>query len=116
MFNKTKQFVKKSSAPGSEAAPDKWLVQKKVGFPETVLHQAAQLPETSGSVAKMRPTAAAKGVERLLGGPGGGAPRKAGGAGGRSPPPPAPKFEPKFIFKLPVWLSYAQIEMSRVID
>ena len=50
---------------------------------------AAQLPRTSGSVARKRTTAAAaKGTERLLRGPGGGAPRNAGGCGGAQPPRP----------------------------
>ena len=66
-------YIRKSSAPGSEAAQDKWLLQKKVGFLRTssapgyeaaldkrllqkridflvrVLPQAAKLPGTSGS-------------------------------------------------------------------
>ena len=62
---KKKQLFMTSSAPGSEAAPDKWLGQKKTDFWEEVL------PRTSGSGARKRTTAAAKGAERLLGGPGG---------------------------------------------
>ena len=38
----------KSSAPGSEAVRDKWLVQEKSDFREKVLPQAAKLPGTSG--------------------------------------------------------------------
>ena len=41
-------FWKKNSAPGSEAAPDTWLLQKKNDFLENVLPQAAKLPGTSG--------------------------------------------------------------------
>ena len=40
--------MRKSSAPGSEAAWDKWFVQKKTYFGEKVLPQAAKLPVTSG--------------------------------------------------------------------
>ena len=40
--------TKKGSAPGSEAARDKWLLKKKVDFLEEVLSQAAKLPRTSG--------------------------------------------------------------------
>ena len=72
--------------PGSRILRSSCQHSSLVKFLGKVLPQAAQLPQTSGSVAKKRPTAAAKGAERLLGGPGGGAPRKAGGCGGRSPP------------------------------
>ena len=109
-FKKESRFSGKSSAPGSEAARDKWLLQKqrlifwkqicprqqswpgqvvsskKSIFWKKVLPLAAQLPQTSGSVARKRTTAAAKGVERLLGGPGGGAPWKTGRCGGAQPP------------------------------
>ena len=51
---------------------------------------AAQLPRTKGSAAKKRPTAAAKGAERLLGGLGGATPQDAGGCGGVQPPRPCP--------------------------
>ena len=106
-------------APGSAAAPDKWFLQKSRISEKTVLPQAAQLPRTrgffkkcwisgkkvlprtSGSVAKKRPTAAAKGAERLLAGPGGGAPWNAGGCA-TAPRLPPPKFEPKFIFQIPI--------------
>ena len=37
-----------SSAPGSEAARDKWLLKKKSIFRKTVMPQAAKLPRTSG--------------------------------------------------------------------
>ena len=40
--------MRNSSAPGSEAARDKWLLQKKYFFEKTVLPQAAKLPGTSG--------------------------------------------------------------------
>ena len=40
--------MRNSSAPGSEAARDKWLVQKKSDVLEKVLPQAAKLPGTSG--------------------------------------------------------------------
>ena len=39
----------KSSAPGSEAVGDKWLLPQKVKFLEKNLPQAAKLPGTSGS-------------------------------------------------------------------
>ena len=42
-----------SSAPGSEAARDKWLVQKIIRFLRKVLPQAAKLPRTSGLFKKM---------------------------------------------------------------
>ena len=42
-------FLRNSSAPGSEAARDKWLVQDKKSFLEKkVLSPAAKLPGTSG--------------------------------------------------------------------
>ena len=41
-------MFEKSSAPGSEAARDKWLLQKKSKFLPKVLPQAAKLPRTSG--------------------------------------------------------------------
>ena len=41
-------FSGKSSAPGSEAAWDKWLLQKKSYAEKKVLPQAAKLPEASG--------------------------------------------------------------------
>ena len=41
-------FLEKSSAPGSEAARDKWPLQKKLNFLPKVLPQAAKLPGTSG--------------------------------------------------------------------
>ena len=47
-FFKKKHDYWKRSAPGSEAAPDKWLLQKKGKFLEKVLPQAAKLPGTSG--------------------------------------------------------------------
>ena len=34
LVQKKNQFLRKSSAPGSEAAWDKWLLQKEVGFLE----------------------------------------------------------------------------------
>ena len=43
-----KSFSAKSSAPGSEVARDKWLLIEKVDFLEKVLPQAAKLPGTSG--------------------------------------------------------------------
>ena len=46
--------MRKSSAPGSEAARDKWLVQKKHFFGEEVLPQAAKLPGTSDVFKKKR--------------------------------------------------------------
>ena len=42
------EFSAESSAPGSEAAQDKWLVQKSLNFEEKLLPQAAKLPGTSG--------------------------------------------------------------------
>ena len=64
-------------------------------FREKVPPLAAQLPQTSGSVAKKRPTAAAKGAERLW--------RLWGVNGGRSAPASRPhEFEPKIIFQLPI--------------
>ena len=47
-FFKKKSVSAKSSAPGSEAARDKWLLQKEVSFLPKVLPQAAKLPRTSG--------------------------------------------------------------------
>ena len=43
-----KLFLRKSPAPGSEAAQDKWFVQQKVRFLRKNLSQAAKLPRTSG--------------------------------------------------------------------
>ena len=45
---KKKQFSEKKTAPGSDAAQDKWLVQKNVSFLNKKLPQAAMLPGTSG--------------------------------------------------------------------
>ena len=42
------RFLRKSSAPGSEAARDKLPVQTSPNFEKTVLPRAAQLPWTSG--------------------------------------------------------------------
>ena len=42
------QISGKGSAPGSEAAWDKWLFPYKVKVMEKVLPQAAKLPGTSG--------------------------------------------------------------------
>ena len=47
-----KQLSANSSAPGSEAAQDKWLLQKS-RFLKKVLAQAAKLPGTSGFFKKM---------------------------------------------------------------
>ena len=47
-------FLRKSSAPGSEAARDKWLLQKKMIFEKNNLPQAAKLPGTSGLFKKSR--------------------------------------------------------------
>ena len=44
--------MRKSSAPGSEAARDRWLVQNKVILGEKVLPQAAKLPGTGGLLKK----------------------------------------------------------------
>ena len=44
--SKINRISGKGSAPGSEAAWDKWLLQKNE-FLEKVLHQAAKLPRTS---------------------------------------------------------------------
>ena len=46
--SKGSQFSARSSAPGSEAARDTWLLIKTTGFLEKVLPQAAKLPGTSG--------------------------------------------------------------------
>ena len=46
-FREARFFIT-SSAPGSEAARDKWLLPKKVEVLEKVLPQAAKLPGTSG--------------------------------------------------------------------
>ena len=51
-FFKKKQFSAKSSAPGSEAARDKWLLKEKVDFLEKVLPQTAKLPGISGPFKK----------------------------------------------------------------
>ena len=40
--------MRKTSSPGSEAARDKWLLQKNIDFLEKVLPQAGKLPGTSG--------------------------------------------------------------------
>ena len=57
-------------------------------------------PRTSGSVARKRTTAAAKGAERLLGGRGAEPPRKAGGCGGAQPPRlPRPQIRAKIKVK-----------------
>ena len=45
-FFKENQFSAKSSAPGSEAARDKWLLIKAIDFLEKALPQAAKLPGT----------------------------------------------------------------------
>ena len=47
-FFKKSPILRKSSAPGSEAARDKWLIQKKNNFLPKVLPQAAKLPGTRG--------------------------------------------------------------------
>ena len=76
------------------------MYSKKVGFlKKKKLPQAAQLPWTRGSVERKRPTSAAKGAERLLGGPGGGAPRNAGGCVGAQPPH-LPKYSRNLFFFL----------------
>ena len=49
-----KVFLLESSAPGSEAAQDKWLLLKKVKILETVLPQAAKLPGTNGFFKKKK--------------------------------------------------------------
>ena len=46
-FKKNEFLENKKCAPGSEAAPDKWLL-KKIEFLEKVLPQGAKLPRTSG--------------------------------------------------------------------
>ena len=48
LVQKKGHILRKSSAPGSEAAWDKWFLLRKVNFLETVLPQAAKLPRTSG--------------------------------------------------------------------
>ena len=78
------QTSRKSSAPGSEAARDKWLVQQKSDSWEK------NLPWTSGSVSRKRTTAAAKGAERLLGVWGAEPPGKQEERGAQPPPPPPP--------------------------
>ena len=47
-FFKKHRFSGKSSAPGSEAARGKWLLNKKMCFWKNVLAQGARLPGTSG--------------------------------------------------------------------
>ena len=54
LFIKKRRFLRKSSAPGSEAARDKWLVKKKSDFRRKVLPRAAKLPRTSGLFKKNR--------------------------------------------------------------
>ena len=50
---KKNHILRNSSAPGSEAARDKWLVPKKKShFENKVLPQAAKLPGTSGLLKK----------------------------------------------------------------
>ena len=46
-MSEKKHSLRKSYAPGGEAARDKWCVQKS-HFKEKVLPQAAKLPKTSG--------------------------------------------------------------------
>ena len=46
-------FLIKSSAPGSEAARDKWLLQKSRISEKKILPQAAKLPGTSGFFKKI---------------------------------------------------------------
>ena len=101
--SKKNEFWKKETAPGRAAAPDKWFLQKKAAFWKKVLPLAAQLPRTSGSIERKRPTAAAKrawsafsgvhGAEplRMQGVWGAQPPRRQGGVGGRSPPAPLPR-------------------------
>ena len=52
LLRKKNDLLAKSSAPGSEAARDKWLLQKN-DFWKKVLPQAAKLPRTSGLLKKM---------------------------------------------------------------
>ena len=92
---KKRLILKNSFAPSSEVARDKWLLQTKVGFLTKVLPEAAKLPRTRGAVARKRTTAAAKGAERLFGGAGAEPPGEAGGVGGADPRLPPPRFEPK---------------------
>ena len=47
-LQKESDFWEKNSAPGSEAARDKWLLRKKSDFWEKVQPQAAKLSGTSG--------------------------------------------------------------------
>ena len=53
-FKQSLIFEETNLAPGSAAAPDKWLLQKKSDFLEKVLPQAAKLPRTSGFFKKHR--------------------------------------------------------------
>ena len=53
LFKEGVRFLRKSSAPDSEAARDKGLVQKKTFFGEKVLPQAAKLPGTRGLFKKI---------------------------------------------------------------
>ena len=52
-FFKKKQLSAESSAPGSEAARDKWLLIKNTNFLKKVLAQAAKLPGTNGFFKKI---------------------------------------------------------------
>ena len=71
-FLKEKNDSWKSSAPGSAAAPDKWLVQKKrrISGLGKVLPQAAQLPRTSGFFNKISRISPTKICPKQLGCPG----------------------------------------------
>ena len=48
VFKRKVRLFRKSSAPGSEAARDKWLVQKSAICEKKFCPQAATLPGTSG--------------------------------------------------------------------
>ena len=61
----------------------KQLLQKKSEFWKNICPWQYSCPGQVARSRRKRPTAAAKGAERLLGGPGGGAPQ---GSGWRSPP------------------------------
>ena len=81
------RFLRQSSAPGSEAVPDKWFVQKKVIFLEKKFYPRqrscpGQVARSRESEQPLRPRARSAFWGVRLAKP----PGKAGGCGGAQPP------------------------------
>ena len=126
LFKKKVGFLRNNSAPGSEAAPDKWFAQKKSWFFENKICPGSKaapdkwlVQEKVGFLRKRSAPGSAAALDKWLGrekatnrcSQGRGAPF--GGSGGRSPPKcrgvwggaaplPPPQFDPQFFFKLSI--------------